>query len=644
MKFNHYKVGIFSLITFIILLSCSKTDDPTPEPTKKITSISIDASNFELSLGESTTLSVKHTPSDIAAPVYKWSSSDETVATVTDGKINALKIGEATITAEVASTQLKSQIIVKVIPVSANSLVLTSDKNTIDIGEKTVIAYEILPLNTTDKNNLVIEWTTDKPAIATVTNGEVTGIAVGTAEITAKIKNTDVTGKFNITVKAISVSSISLDQQSGSLNIGSEKTIRATILPANATNKNINWSSSDSNVATVSAAGIIQAKNTGTANITATTEDGNKTATFKVTVTPISVTSVSLPQSQGTLEINQTAQLTPTVLPANASNKNVKWTSSDATVVSVSSAGVLKALKSGSATITVETTDGNKTATYKVTVPEIVAQSVTLTSSSNTLEIGKTLQLTYNILPANTNNKTLTWASSNSNIATISSTGLITGKAAGNVTITVTSSNGKKGTYTVQITPVQISKITLSKTSVVLPTSVNYDLTVSLTPSNADVNNLEWSSSDNNVATVDIHGRVRTVGVGKAVISVKADKNSTIVAQCAVEVKSLASLVELKQTQSTIHLISVNITDLTSKVDVINNSDSEIQFLKFEVKDANGTLKGLYESTRNIGAGSKLELDHRLSNWNSTTHMYVTVKAGSVQEILKVELKNLGRN
>ena len=171
----------------------------------------------------------------------------------------------------------------------------------------------------------------------------------------------------------ISVAGVSLNLTSVELTEGDETTLTATVNPDNATNKNVTWKSSDSSVATVSG-GKVTALKAGAATITVTTEDGGKTAVCEVKVNAkvvepevVPVTGVSLDKTSVELTEGDETTLTATVNPDNATNKNVTWKSSDSSVATVSG-GKVTALKAGTATITVTTEDGGKTATCDVKV------------------------------------------------------------------------------------------------------------------------------------------------------------------------------------------------------------------------------------------------------------------------------------
>ncbi len=152
--------------------------------------------------------------------------------------------------------------------------------------------------------------------------------------------------------------------------VGETEQLIATVVPADATNKAVTWKSSNTEVATVDSNGKVTAKKVGTAEVTVTTKDGNKTATciVKVTANTVAVTGVKLNKTSISKVVGQTEQLTATVLPENATNKAVTWKSSNTAVATVDANGKVTAKKVGTAKVTVTTKDGNKTATCSVTV------------------------------------------------------------------------------------------------------------------------------------------------------------------------------------------------------------------------------------------------------------------------------------
>jgi O-glycosyl hydrolase len=167
---------------------------------------------------------------------------------------------------------------------------------------------------------------------------------------------------------AVAVTGVSVSPTTGSVAVNSTIQLAETIAPANATNKNVTWTSSNNNIATVNSSGLVSGVSAGSATITVTTQDGNKTATSAVSVNVISVTGVSVSPTSASIFLNETKQLTATILPSNASNKLVTWSSSNTLIANVSTSGLVTPVASGTATITATTVDGNKTATSTFTI------------------------------------------------------------------------------------------------------------------------------------------------------------------------------------------------------------------------------------------------------------------------------------
>jgi O-glycosyl hydrolase len=157
---------------------------------------------------------------------------------------------------------------------------------------------------------------------------------------------------------------------------------------------------------------------------------------------PVAVTGISVSPTTTTVALNNTTQLTATVAPANATNKSVTWTSSNSSIASVNATGLVSGIAAGSAVITVRTVDGNRTATSNITVNVIAATGVSVSPTSASIFTTQTQQLTATVLPANASNKSVTWTSSNTTIATVNATGLVTGVAKGTATITARTVSG----------------------------------------------------------------------------------------------------------------------------------------------------------------------------------------------------------
>ena len=257
------------------------------------------------------------------------------------------------------------------------------------------------------------------------------------------------------------------------LEEGGTATLTATITPSNATDQNVTWSSDNESVATVDQNGRVTAVAQGGATITAAVD--GKSAKCSVTVNaaaPVPVTSVSLDKTSLGLTEGDTETLTATVEPSDATNKNVTWSTSDASIATVTD-GVVTAVAPGTATITVTTEDGNKTATCAVTVTAatVPVTGVTLNKTSTSLYVGDTETLTPTITPDNATNKNVTWSSDDTSVATVDASGLVTAVARGTAVITATAADGSGAS----------ASCTVTVSSYLPPANPNYRITVEAT-------------------------------------------------------------------------------------------------------------------------------------------------------------------
>lgn len=286
-----------------------------------------------------------------------------------------------------------------------------------------------------------VTWYSNNTSVATVnaSSGYIYAKSEGTARIYAK-STFDGSKKDYITVTVTSgticVESVCLNRNYLALEKGENGYLNATVCPSNATNKSISWSSSNTAVATVSG-GTIRAVGVGSATITARAQDGSgEYDTCYVSVTgDILVTSVSVSPSSKTLNIGDSVYLYETVCPANATNKCVKWSSSNTSVVTVNSnSGLAYAKKAGTAYIYATATDGSGCSDYcRITVNgKVYVSDITLSRSTITLYKGNTYDLNAEVCPANANNRSVRWHSYNSSVADINTySGLVTAKSAG---------------------------------------------------------------------------------------------------------------------------------------------------------------------------------------------------------------------
>ncbi len=340
----------------------------------------------------------------------------------------------------------------------------------------------------------------------------------------------------------VAVTSVNLDTSELNLTEGERYELKATVSPFNATNKKVIFKSGNTSVASVTETGVVTAHKAGNTKVTVVTDDGGKTATCDVTVVAkkYPVTGVKLNSTQEKLGVGETITLTATVTPSTATDKTVSWSSSNTSVATVSQNGEVSALKKGTATITVTTKDGGKTATCKITVEDKVypVESVTLDKSTYKMTVGDNVALKATVNPSNATDKTVSWSSNNISVATVSQNGVVTAKKKGTAKITVTTNDGNKTaeciiTVTDKVYPVE--SVTLDKSSWEMIVGEDITLVATINPSNATDKTVVWNSSNTSVATVSQNGVVTAKKEGTAKITVTTnDGNKT--AECMITV------------------------------------------------------------------------------------------------------------
>ena len=504
--------------------------------TVPVAGVSINPATASIEVGMEATLTAIVAPASATNKAVTWTSDDTTVATVdSTGKVTAIGEGTAEITATTVDGGFEATCIVTVtlappIVIPVTSVSLNKTATNLLVGTDETLTAAVVPADATNPN---VTWISDNPAVAIVdTNGKVTAIGGGTAEITVKTVDGEFTATCIVTV-IVPTTGVSLNRGTTDLEVGAEETLIATVAPTNATNPNVTWVSSNSAIATVDTDGKVTAISEGTATITVTTEDGNKTATCIVTVSlpAVPVTGVSINPAEVSIEVGDEATLIATVAPIDATNQAVTWSSSDESVATVDNYGKVTAIGEGSAEITVRTDDGGLEATSEVTVtipaPVVLpVASVSLDRTAVTITGGYTETLVATVLPVDATNKGVNWSSSDTSVATVDSDGIVTAIGVGSATITVTTVDGSHtATCQVMVPPslVIVTGVELNKAATSLLVGEEETLTATVIPATALNKDVSWMSNDTSVATVNSNGKVTAIGVGTATITVRTD-------------------------------------------------------------------------------------------------------------------------
>ncbi len=405
------------------------------------------------------------------------------------------------------------------------------------------------------------------------------------------------------------VGSIRLDKGTASVNIGKSFKLNYTIIPEDAENQNVTWSSSNESVATVDSNGNVTAISGGKATISCTTEEGNYTAKCIVTVT-VPVTGVHMNQSAATIYTTKTVKLGATVLPLTASNKALTWSSGNENVATVNASGVVTGVGSGTATIICRTKDGGYTDQCTITVKrKIEVENIELAKYSKTMWLGESFILSVAVLPSNATFKEMKYKSLNTKVATVDSNGVIKAVAPGTTYITVTSADNSFVTDRCKVTvKVKTTGVKLNKASLTLVQKNKQTLVPTVYPLNATNKNVVWSSSNSTVASVDKNGTVTAKKVGTAVITCKTESGG-YTATCAVTVNKLVKTksVSLNRLTATVYVsrelrlvATVLPENATSKAVTWKSSNKKIAKV-----DKNGVVTGVSKGTVTITCTTK---------------------------------------
>lgn len=337
---------------------------------------------------------------------------------------------------------------------------LQTYKTTINKGKTFKLEYAVVPSNTSYKN---VHFSTTDESIAIVDElGIITAIGKGTCQIIVESYNKECYAACDITV-IVPVSRVTLNTNNLVLYLNEQYKLTETIFPSDANNKSVKWSVLNNNVS-VNQSGLVTADKRGSSTVTVTTNDGELKDSCNVEVR-IAVSGVELSKDTLTMKVDETRQLLASVLPSDAYNKNINFTSTNSEIVSVGPNGYLIALSPGNAMITVTTEHNSfsKSCIVNVLTP---VDSVVLNKDKTKLYLDQTEILIATVIPDNAHDKSIMWQSSNSSVATVDNKGKIVPIATGTTVISAISNDrGKIGSCTVEVAS-RVSDFILNHSSI----------------------------------------------------------------------------------------------------------------------------------------------------------------------------------
>lgn len=500
----------------------------------RLESISLDKKSMTIAKGKNQKLNVVYNPADTTDDKgVKWTVSDSEVLSVDgDGNVTGKKAGKAKVTAKVGKCTAECEVTVNV-PLEKITFAKTELELTKGQSSEALKKVTYSPADTTDARDLT--WATDNASVAAVDeNGTVTAKKAGVAAITATGAN-NTKAVCKVTVREIPIDGVVLNRTDAVVEKGSAIQLTASVYPENTTdeNKTIIWRSSDEKVAVVDENGLVTAVNGGKAVITAASSNGKK-AECQIVV-PIHMTGVTIskPQTTEVLKGN-TISLKADPVPGNTTDSyTVEWITSDATVAAVDQDGMVTALKEGKAVITARATMKNIVFedTVEITVKEIHMTGIDLSYNEENLSDGKllkgqSLKIDVSFLPADTtDDKTVTWTTSDETIAAIDPNGIVTGLREGKVTVTAKAGAFEK-TVELEIKEIALESIAFDKVISTMTEGEKAVLNVIYNPENTtDLRDVTWTTSDETVIAV-VNGELTAGKAGKAVITAKVGEIS----------------------------------------------------------------------------------------------------------------------
>jgi len=376
------------------------------------------------------------------------------------GRIKAAsQPGTLDVIAQADAAPLADTAVVAVTPVPVASVAVAPAVMSMLVGATAQLAAVTLDSAGSVLSGRPVTWGSSAPAVASVNSvGLVTGATAGSATITATSEGQS--GSSTVTVTNVAAPVASVTVTPGSASVQSGQTVRLTASPRDASGnllggRAIAWTSSNATVAAVDGSGLVTAGAAGSATITATSEGQSGSSSITVTSAPVPVASLTVAPPSAGVQVGQTVQLTATPRDASGApltGRTVTWSSSNTSVAAVSGTGLVTGAGAGSATITAASEGKSGTSIVTVTAPPPAAvAAVTVSPASAYLLVGTTVQLLAtprdsagNAVPG----KVVSWSSSAPSLATVTASGLVTGVAAGSVTITA-SSDGKSGTASI---------------------------------------------------------------------------------------------------------------------------------------------------------------------------------------------------
>lgn len=503
---------------------------------KNVTGITVDRKEISLGKGEDDKIIVTVIPGDATDKRVTFESSDPEVVEVdSNGNITALKDGTATITVRSEDNPEA----VETVTVTVKDYVenITADKTeiTLDEGEKDKITVTVTPDDATNPG--VTYESSDEKVVKVDGNGNIEAVGEGTATITVTSKDDpSKTDTVTVTVKKpfVPVEEIIVEKTEIVLNPGDREYIRVSVKPDDATDKGVTYTSGDNSVVTVDEKGNVTAVGLGTTTVTITSRDNpdvKKVITVTVEKPFVGVEGVEADRETITIRKGETDKITATVKPGDATNQELTYESSNESVVKVDENGNITAVGEGRAIITVASKEDPFKRDQVLIIVEkekVPVTSVEASKEEMNLIPGAYESIVVKVNPEDATDKSVTYTSSNPEVARVDDKGNVVAVGEGEAIITIASKDDPTKTDTIRVTvkaPEEPDEPGKPAYTITVPDGMNIlvgeskNLGVTITPDDGTVRPV-YSSSDESIVTVDADGNIKGIKAGAATISV----------------------------------------------------------------------------------------------------------------------------
>ncbi len=563
----------------------------------RLTSIAFDSNTTYINVGGTKQMNVIFTPDQDVNKNLTFRSSDTSIFTVDEkGVITGVKVGQAILTC-VAEDLGESGVISCIVHVTAS--VVTATDFVITPAEGTVYVGGTLQLEKTftpqDATNQFVTWSSSDTSLATVNNaGVVTGVAEGKVTVSAVYTDTVDnipwirTSTINVETAPVHATDFDVNPNSQNIIVGEKFQLEPVFVPANTTDKTVEYQSLDEGVVTVDEKGVVTGVGAGDAVIQCQSVDGGFIATCTVHVD--NAIKFSLNPATREIALGKSFSIKKVTDPANA-NKTAKWTSSNSSIASVSSSGKVTGKRLGSCTITCTLTKYNQSARCRVKVAKLNSR-VSLDKKNIRIGVGQTYRLNKTVWSNNTSLPKVTWKSSNKRVVTVNSNGKLTGKKVGLAKITVTTKDAIRAKATCKVRVIQrVTSISLSSDYQVIYVGRSKNLKVKYRPANATIPKVKWESGDENIVRVTASGKMRGISQGDTYVTATTTDGSNKKARCYVKVLDAVPTTSIVVAQTELTMQRGDTANLSYRVLPDNTSD-DLKFASDNKRVAKVNNKG----------------------------------------------------